>query len=365
MSDVLIVGGGVVGLTAAYELALAGARITVVDRGESGQEASWAGAGMIPPGGRVSEHTALQHLADHAAVRWPELSCELAEWTGIDNEFHQCGALHFPASAAVGSAAWQQAYDDWHRVPQALVSAHDLPHIAPHIGPQHHRVFSLPTAAQVRNPRHLQALKSACKRQGVAFIEHCEVQGFKTVNDRIQAVRTADTELHADQFLVTAGAWTGPLLAKMDCRIEVEPVRGQIVLLKCPVPPFDTLLEAGPRYLVPRRDGHVLIGSTEEWVGFNKHTTAEGIAELLAFAIDLVPSLATAPVIHSWAGLRPYSRRKLPYVGRLPTCLNLYLAAGHFRAGLSLSPATGRLICELLAGHQVSMPLQELAPTTT
>lgn len=360
----LIVGGGVVGLTAAYELAVIGARVTVVDRGELGQEASWAGAGMIPPGGRVSELPSLQRLADESAARWPDLSQQLLELTGIDNEYTRCGSLHVPSTLALSEDEWRHECTDWSRVPQCVLKRDEIRAMAPHLASDQHRVLSLPSAAQVRNPRHLQALLAACQARGVELIARCEVTGLQTEAGRVTGAHTQHGLRNADEFLVTAGAWTGVLLdpeTRTLPFVDVGPVRGQIMLLKCPRPPFTTLVESGSRYLVPRRDGRLLIGSTQEWVGFDKQTTAAGLADLHAFAIGLVPELASATIERSWAGLRPFSGRQRPYVGRVPGFTNLTVAAGHFRAGLSLSPVTALLIRDLLCGATLDPIWDELA----
>ena len=250
----LIVGGGVIGLTCAYELAREGLQVTLVERGEFGREASWAGAGMIPPGGRVSESPSLQRLADDAAARWGRLSQELRDLTGIDNEYYRCGSLHVPPSHEMSDIEWQREITDWSRVPQATLSREEIAAVAPLLANDQHRVLSLPTAGQVRNPRHLQALQSACETLGVTLLAQCDVVGFQVTGERIIGVQSSRGLLIAEEYLVTAGAWTGQLLGtalKSLPAIEVDPVRGQILLLKPSQLLFDTLIEAGSRYLVP------------------------------------------------------------------------------------------------------------------
>ena len=141
-------------------------------------------------------------------------------------------------------------------------------------------------------------------------------------------------------------------------------MRGQIVLLACPQRPFRHVIECGPRYLVPRDDGRVLIGSTEESVGFNKQNTAEGLRGLLSFAEELVPSLRDALFERAWAGLRPRTVNGMPYIGRLPGQESLFVAAGHFRAGLHLSPVTGRVVSQLIMGEPPIVDVSALAPST-
>jgi glycine oxidase len=135
------------------------------------------------------------------------------------------------------------------------------------------------------------------------------------------------------------------------------PIRGQIVLFRCHEPPITRIINEGSRYLVPREDGRVLAGSTEEEVGFDKRTTAEAIADLTEFARDLVPALREATIEKTWAGLRPGSFDGLPYLGRLPGLMNAYVAAGHFRNGLFLSTATAVVMSQLIRGEQPEVDL--------
>src|SRR5205823_4200007 len=130
------------------------------------------------------------------------------------------------------------------------------------------------------------------------------------------------------QYCFTAGAWTGQLLARLGMSIGILPIRGQMVLFRSSQPPIKRVVNEGSRYLVPREDGHVLAGSTEEEVGFDKRTTAAAIAELTAFARDLVPALRNATIEQTWAGLRPGSFDGLPYLGRLPSLRNAFIASG-------------------------------------
>jgi glycine oxidase len=163
--------------------------------------------------------------------------------------------------------------------------------------------------------------------------------------------------LTAGQFCFTAGAWTGQLLQNLGISLGILPIRGQMVLFKCPKPPISKIVNVGSRYLVPRDDGYVLAGSTEEEVGFNKQTTSDSIAELSNFARELVPSLASANIEKTWAGLRPASYDGYPYLGPLPGLSNAFVAAGHFRTGLYLSPATAVVMSQLMNGQTPAIDL--------
>ncbi|MCA9087282.1 MAG: glycine oxidase ThiO [Planctomycetaceae bacterium] len=361
MQQVVIIGGGVIGLTSAYALSRAGVKVCVLDQSEPGREASWAGAGMLPPGGRGSEPQVLQQLAAQSAQEWAAFSASLLEQTGIDNGYRCFGAFNFAASAEELNAEFL----DWQAggVSASIVETTTLHEAVSCLSSRHTAAIHLPTAAQIRNPHHLQALQVACQQQGVEIHGQQEVVELERSQGRIVAARTPNTRWLADQFLVASGSWSQKLLAGTGCSIEVEPVRGQIVLLNCGERRWTHTLETGSRYIVPRDDGRVLIGATEEHVGFEKRNTLDAIARLCSYAADLIPELADATFERCWSGLRPYSRRGRPYVGRIPELDNLFVAAGHFRAGLSLSPATGRLVCDLMCGGVVDPLYSSLLPT--
>ena len=182
-------------------------------------------------------------------------------------------------------------------------------------------------------------------------------QGFSTSERHVTAVNTAAGAISADRFLIAAGAWSEPLLQGLGWTPGIRPVRGQIVLLQPEAPVFRHILLWGSRYLVPRGDGRVLIGSTEEDAGFDKRTTAGAVGDLIRLGTSLVPQLAGAQVERCWAGLRPGSPDGLPYLGAVPGWDNVFVAAGHFRAGLQLSPGTGFVLKECLLDQPLTIPL--------
>jgi glycine oxidase len=360
--DILIIGGGVIGLTTAYFLARDGARVTVVDQADFGQEVSWAGAGILPAGEQERWDHPVEHLRARSAAMFPSLSAELRELTGIDNGYVRCGGLEFPEeeseSGARRHSTIRASRTEWHGEDAQLLDAEEVrrlePALAGNLGPAYH----LPDTAQIRNPRHIKALLAACHQRGVRLTPGCPVGGFITNGPRVLAAKALGGELAADRFLIATGAWSDPLLEHLGCRPGIKPIRGQIVLLRLDRPIFRMVLIRGACYLVPRSDGRVLIGSTEEDVGYDKRTTAGAIADLIALAVGLVPALADAPVERCWAGLRPGSPDGLPFLGPAPSWDNVFVAAGHFRAGIQLSPGTALVMKECLLGQSPTMPLQ-------
>lgn len=362
MRDVVVIGGGVIGLSVAYELARGGASVTVLERGDFGQEASWAGAGILPPGCTGAPGDPLTRLAALSHRLWPEWAQLLQESTGIDTGYDRCGGLCFVTDATELAGE----IDRWHAVDVEAnpVRGESLRHVEPRIDLRWtDRVYELPALAQVRNPRYLKALFAACWQLGVDLRAGQPVSGFDKGRGVIHRVRTATESFEAGSFVIAGGAWSGALCELAGAPVEVEPVRGQMVLLQALELPLWRVLEHGPRYVVPRYDGRILIGSTEERVGFQKGNTAGAVRELIAFAESLVPSLSEARFERAWSGLRPHAVRGRPVIGRIPDVANAFVATGHFRSGLNLSPATGRVMAQLVTGQPTDVPLDGFAVT--
>ncbi len=358
--EIVIVGAGVVGLTTALKLAERGVSVTLLDRQQVGREASWAGAGMLPPGNPAHAVTPEARLRSYSHGLWPEFAADLVDRTGIDTGYHICGAIEVCSHDQQDE--FQQHDAQW--LSEGIrVERLSGPEIQRHVADMHGRfenAIFLPDFAQVRNPRYLKALKAACLQRGVEILEHVHALDIRQREDRISEVRIGARTLQFDKICLAAGAWSASLLQPFGVSIPVKPVRGQIVQLQLPAQPFRCVIELGRRYLVPRRDGLVLIGSTEEDAGFAKHTTTEGVAGLLDFAKSLVPALAHAEVVHTWAGLRPGSPDELPLLGPVPGFTNLFIGAGHFRSGLQMSPATGTILADLMLGQTPAISLEGL-----
>jgi glycine oxidase len=351
--DVLILGGGVIGLSVAYYLAREQVRVEVVDKGDFGQEASWAGAGIIPPGNPARARTPFDRLRALSSEAFPALSRELRERTGIDNGYLRCGGLVLPEDH--DDADDQEWCGDGIRCEE--VTGPDLRRLEPGLAPAFVRALHLPDTAQLRNPRHVKALVASCVSLGVRLRPGCPAVGLERDGDRVIGVSTIEGQLTAGHYVIASGAWSDSLLQQVGWRPGIRPIRGQIALLNTGAPLVWRVLMHGKRYLVPRPDGRILVGATEEDVGFDKRTTAAAIRDLLDFAIALVPGLADAPLERSWAGLRPGSPNGLPFLGRVPGAANLFVAAGHFRAGIQLSPGTATLMTDLILGRPPAIPL--------
>ena len=368
MHDVLIIGGGVVGLSLAWDLAQRGQRVRVIDRGQPAREASWAGAGILPPANRTTAVHPYEQLCGLTSELHPQWAEELRTLTGIDNGYRRCGGLYLARTPGEAAAlvGWAGTLDEEGIRVQRL-SPEQLAELEPSLSTEYSVLstqysvpgtqYLLPDESQLRNPRHLKALLAACVHSGVEITPDVAAAEFVLENGQLTQIQSSAGPLRARQFCFTAGAWTGQLLQRLGIAAGILPIRGQMILFRTERPILSRIVNVGSRYLVPRDDGHLLAGSTEEEVGFDKRTTAVAIADLTAFARTLVPALADAPIEQTWAGLRPGSFDGLPYLGPVPGLANTFVAAGHFRHGLYLSPATAVVISQLLRGEPPQIDL--------
>jgi glycine oxidase len=362
--DLMLCGGGVIGLSIAYYSALQGWKVLVVDAGAMGHAASWAGAGILPAGATLTPLDPLEQLRALSHQLHQEWSQSLFELTGIDNEYRRCGGIYLartPAERATLAAncMW---WDD-HGILYELWSNNELAKRVPAMRPliahtPELQCWWVQEDCRLRNPLHVDALLAACRKLNVTLIENTPVERFEVANDRIQTAHAKTASFRADRFCVTSGAWASQLLGPLGIESGILPVRGQMVLYKLEQPLFPMVINEGHRYLVPRDDGHLLAGSCEEEVGFDTNTTQEMIDQLQAWASEVVPELRCAQVKRTWAGLRPGSFDSYPYLGTLHPIENGFIAAGHFRHGLHWSTATAHLMFRWMAGQKTDIDLR-------
>jgi len=365
----VIIGGGVIGLTIAWRLAKEGRRITLVERSVCGAEASWAGAGILsaldPRRG-----DSLAQLRDRSLALYPALCAALHAESGIDPEYERCGELELVLSkdAVPAAKSLHRAADcsgDREGPPNfEYLDAQEVARVEPRVSKAIQGAVYCRATAQVRNPRLLQALRASCIKAGVDIREATVARGLATAhNGRVDGVVTDGATIAADRVVLCAGAWSSALDPRLATLMPVHPVRGQMVLLQFDERPFAPVISQGKIYIVPRRDGHVLIGSTEEpEAGFQCRNTAKGIAHLLESAMTLVPSLDGARVMRMWAGLRPGTPDDKPYLGAVPGMDGLIAATGHYRTGLTIAPATAEAIVALLETRSYDIDLTSCRP---
>jgi len=350
-----------VGCAIALRLRDAGAAVTVVDRGEPGREASWAAGGILAPEVEAHGPGAFVELMRAGMTRWRPFAEELRARAGLDVGYRDDGTLQLAfdddeAATLEARARWQRGAG----VPVEALGAADVARLEPALG---RPVLGLRYASghQIDTRAAMRALVIACTRAGVAFVRS-EVRRLRLDGRRVLGVDTAEGPRDAAHVVVAAGAWSTQLDGMPLPPGAVTPVRGQMIELRAAAPPVRHVIFGAGGYLVPRADGRVLVGSTEERVGFAKEVTAAGLGTLCARAARLCPALAALPVADHWSGLRPASADALPYLGATAIA-NLWLASGHFRNGVLLAPLSGEIVAALVTGAAVPVDLSAVAPS--
>lgn len=339
---VLIVGGGIAGLASAWELARAGLRVSLLERRQSGQESSWAGAGILSALLPWDYGRPVNRLINASLTRYPGWIDSLRLCAPTDPEYRRSGMLVLPPFDAGAADQWLNAHAlGLERLPEHV--AETVPGAASGLWLGH--------VAQVRNPRILRALREACVDAGVEILEMSEVTGLKASSDRVSAVVTAERTWQADIYLMTTGAWSTHLLGSLSRNLPVKPMRGQMLLYQMPPGSLPCIVYRNGGYLVPRADGLVLAGSSIEDVGFDKSITETTHRDIRQFATELMPALADSEPIRHWSGLRPGSPGNVPIIARHPGLDNLYINTGHFRYGVTMAPASAALIADLILGR--------------
>lgn len=372
MSRVIIVGGGIIGMSLAFELSTRHRQVTVVEKEKIGEKASSAGAGMLPAANADTAIHPLEHLTALSNSLHAAWSLRLQALTGIDNGYRVAGSLHL-ANSPGEIASLYGAMDEWttqevqHEVLEPDRLQRDFAFLDQAFRDQAMAVW-VKESAQFENQKQLEALRIACQKQGVELLEDYCVEEWRTADGRVKQLSGRSGVIDGDQFVITAGPWTEQLTEPLSLELPMQPVRGQMIGYQLPREANRCLLEGplinvGSRYLVARSDGRVIVGSTIEEVGFDCRTNANDIEELKRWAAQLIPALDEESWEDQWAGLRPATFDGFPYIGRLPGLPNVWVAAGHFKAGLQLSTGTAVVLADELEGGQASIDLSPFSPS--
>lgn len=374
---VLVIGGGVIGLSIAWELANRGAVVQVVERGLVGGGASNAAAGILPAARLDTASDPIDRLRGHSHQLYPQWTARIEQSSGIDVGLRRCGGIYL-ASSPGEAAALAGATDYWHQlgIESEEMTRSELKGRLPALAtwldsPQFRKAIWVPDEWQVRPAELVAGLVAACRSAGVQIDQQVtgtlESQGTRATF-QIHHIGCPDpthsptrpTTQEVDQIVLSGGAWTGQIARELGLELSVVPIRGQMLQFRFSAPPFPCIVNEGHRYLVPREDGSLLVGSCEEEVGFETGTTPEMLEMLTKWAAGLIPELAVIQPERSWAGLRPAPADGFPILGSLPDVENLFVAYGHFRSGVHLAPATAERIADLIEGREPALSLPEI-----
>jgi len=360
-ADVIVIGAGVIGLAAAYELCRRGARVLVLDARGEGQGATRASAGMLAPYTEAQPLGPLWQLGTTSLDLYDGFVGQVREDSGVEVEHRRCGSLH----VAVTDAQVEDLRATARRLNGAGVSAEwvDGPHVRelePNIGEGVAAGLLVPSHGYVAAAALTRALMAAATARGMRVaIERALRVTAEPTGIRVE---TQKERLHAPALVLAAGSWVSRISVDGDPALPVRPVRGQLVQLDWTAPPLSRIVWGADCYLVPWTSGAVLVGATMEEAGFDERATAAGVRDLLEAACDTLPQAWQAAFVGVRVGLRPATPDGLPVIGASTRVPAVYYAAGHFRNGVLLAPVTGALVADLVLGQPTALDLSPFRP---
>jgi glycine oxidase len=359
--DVAIAGGGLIGGSIALELARAGVKVGLFDRQQPGQEASWAGAGILSPAPESSATIPLVSLGKASMATYPEFVSMVEELSGQSAAYRPKGTLQalFTRDAREELSTVIALHHGLGLKAEPL-RTEDARALEPSLSEDLEAAVLRPDEASIDNRALTSAVLEAARRSGVQFFSASGVEAIRREGGRCVGLNLKSEKVEAKWTIVAAGCFSASIEGVASFA-PVKPAKGQMVALRADDLKIERVLWSENIYLVPRNDGRILAGATVEYTGFDKALTAGGIEKILAASIELCPGLSSARVEESWAGLRPDSPDHLPIIG--PTGLDgLLIATGHFRSGILLAPITARLVREWVTQQRVSVDWDRFSP---
>lgn len=360
---IAIIGAGVSGLLSALELVEHGCSVSIFDQQQAGRAASWAGGGILSPMYPWRYPHEVNTLAQHGKRLYQQLNEKISPVTGIDFEINESGMLIFDEDDFEIGLNYAERYQEPMQSCEYL-QREQLEQVNPHVDSTFQHAIYFPQIANVRNPRLLQSLIQYLKlHPKVQFFENTPIEKIELKNGQVSALITVDQQkFHADQFVITTGAWSQKWAEPLQLDIPVRPVHGQMLLFKAPENWLPTMCMNKVMYLIPRQDGHIVCGSSMSERGFDT-TPVDAIREnILDASLEMVPELAQFPIVQQWAGLRPGTPEGIPYIGQMPEVTNLWANFGHFRNGLVMGPASAQLLRQMILQQPTLTDHQPYSP---
>ena len=369
-ADVVVIGGGVIGLTIARALAQRGVRdVCLIERAALGTEASFAAGGILAPQAEADGRDEFFELACRSRDLYFDFAAGLLEETGVDAELDTTGTLY--VALREGDVIEIEKRFDWQsRAGLAVerLTARQARELEPCIAETLRAALLFPRDVQIENRRLLNALVNSAMKRDVTIVTETNVESL-SVDSRqtsssstksVEGVQTSSGFVSCHTVIVAAGTWSS--MIEHAHTPKIEPVRGQMICLDAKPQLTRHVLYSPRGYLVPRKDGRLLAGSTSESAGFTKQVTAGGISSILANANEISPNIERLPILDTWAGLRPRAADGLPVLGPCDEIDGLFYATGHYRNGILLAPVTGELIAEAVVNGHVSPLLAAFSP---
>ncbi len=346
-ADCIVVGGGLIGMMSARLLAREGLSVILLEQGDLCRESSWAGGGIISPLVPWEYPDAVTELVCWSQPRYQQLAADLQDETGINPQWTQSGLLLADYMPHAAIDVWREKFP----CSLEVLDSGQVQAAEPSINAATGTSLLLPDVAQIRNPRLGRALARSLPGQGVRVYEQTQVTGLETDAGSVRGVTTVPGGFASERVVMAGGAWSSQLLGNYIPAPCVEPVLGQMIMFEAAPGLLRHIVVHDGYYLIPRRDGLVLAGSTLEHTGFHKHITVDAKRMLTGRALALVPGLAGCPLVGHWSGLRPGSSSGIPLLGAVPGCNGLFINAGHFRNGVGMAPASARLLADIVLGR--------------
>lgn len=359
--DVVIVGGGLIGGSIAFELARAGLRVALLDRQEPGREASWAGAGILSPAPEHAGMVPLLPLGKASLAIYPRFVAEVEEVTGQHVGYRPKGTLEvlFARDAAQELSTLVALHRGLGLACEPL-RVEEASELEPELSEDVRAAALRPEEASVDNRGLTAAVLEAARRSGAEIHAGTGVRAIWREGSRCSGVLANTGRFAASHTVISAGCFSAGIDGA-GVFAPVLPAKGQMVALRSQAVTIERVLWSERVYLVPRDNGRILAGATLEHTGFDKRVTAAGVQSILDAAIEIAPRLRDAEILETWAGLRPDSPDHLPILG--PTDVEgLLFATGHFRSGILLAPITAKLIREWLVEERTSLDCERFSP---
>lgn len=344
MPDCIIVGGGVIGLLTARKLFLEGVDVLLLEKGPLGGESSWAGGGIVSPLYPWRYDDSVNILAERSKKIYPGLSDTFLQETGSDCELITSGLFTVIEDDGKDIIDWAERWSVSAELVDDPVSIRD---IESSVGDAVDKGIWMPDVMQVRNPKLVNALKASFENLSIPYQEHAEVEEILVENNQVSGVRTKQQTFLADSVVVASGAWSAQFSVTRSS-VDVLPVKGQMIMYNGAADLVKRIILSEGHYVIPRKDGRILAGSTLEKIGFDKTISSSAHDELHRAAVELIPLLNELEIERQWAGLRPGTEKGIPYVCQHDEVEGLFVHAGHFRNGIVLGAASAELMVDII-----------------